>query len=137
MSSILYIEDELDDVFLMERTFRRMAPEVSLRVISDGQKAVEYFEAAASQAAIDLSLVLLDLNLPGLSGLSVLAQIRKSPHVAKVPVIIFSASSQPSDISASYAGGCNAYLVKPGDPDRLKSIVGLLKEFWIVENRRS
>jgi CheY-like chemotaxis protein len=136
MSSVLYIEDEPDDVYLMERTFRKMAPDIDLKVISDGRKAVEFFEETAN-SVLDLGLVLLDLNLPGLSGLKVLSQIRKSPHISHVPVVVFSASNQPSDISASYAGGCNAYLVKPGDPDRLKSIVGLLKDFWLVENRRA
>ena len=137
MSSILYIEDEPDDVFLMERTFRQVAPEVDLKVISDGQEAVDYFDNSARISPGDLSLVLLDLNLPGLSGLKVLSHIRKRPGLAELPVVIFSASNQPSDIAASYAEGCNAYLVKPGDPDRLKTIVAAIKDFWILENRRA
>lgn len=52
-------------------------------------------------------------------------------------MILFSASSQPSDIDSCYAEGCNAYVVKPNDQERLKSLVALINDFWLKENRTS
>ena len=120
---ILYVEDGADDVLFMQRAFKTVAPQVDLRVIMDGREASEFFAPSHPNAKPKppLALVLLDLNLPGQSGLQVLAGIRTKSEYAKVPVVIFSASSQQQDIDACYAAGCNAYVVKPSDPQKLNS----------------
>ena len=69
--------------------------------------------------------------------MDVLIQIRAKYRFPKVPVILFSASSQESDIDSSYQAGCNAYLVKPNDPERFKTLVSVINEFWLKENRCS
>jgi CheY-like chemotaxis protein len=136
---ILYVEDGPDDVFFMQRAFKKVAPNVDLRVITNGREASEFFMAAQGDDKLDppLALVLLDLNLPGHSGLEVLTHIRGKSNYGKVPVIVFSASSQQSDIDSCYAGGCNAYVVKPNDPERLRALVTTINEFWLKENRYS
>jgi CheY-like chemotaxis protein len=109
-----------------------------LKVITDGQAAVHFFvEPAQEQGSTLLSLVLLDLNLPGLSGLNVLAKIRSESRMPKIPVIIFSASNQQADIDACYAHGCNGYIVKPGNPDQLKAVMSGVRDFWLRDNRRA
>jgi len=137
--SILYIEDGPDDVFFMQRAFKKIAPNVELRVITNGREASEFFMAPQGEEKLDppLALVLLDLNLPGHSGLEVLTHIRTKSEYGKVPVILFSASSQQSDVDSCYAAGCNAYVVKPSDPDRLRALVVTINEFWLKENRYS
>jgi CheY-like chemotaxis protein len=84
---VLYVDDGPDDIFFMQRAFQKVAPEVELKVIKNGQDAADFFDLAQNQNAAPqpLSLVILDLNLPGRSGLEVLAQIRKKfppPHRA-------------------------------------------------------
>lgn len=134
---ILYVEDSPDDIFFMQRAFRTISPQLELKVITDGQAASDYFSSVVESAEKPLALVLLDLNLPGRSGLEVLAQIRSTYKFAKVPVIIFSASSQQSDVDACYAGGCNSYLVKPNGPDGLKDLIALVYSYWIQRNKTS
>jgi CheY-like chemotaxis protein len=135
---VLYIEDGPDDVFFMQRAFKKVNPDIDLRVITNGQEAADFFDATKNaDDPTPLSLVILDLNLPGQSGLDVLALIRTKSKFGKVPVILFSASSQQSDIDSCYAKGCNAYVVKPNDPERLRSLVTVINEFWLKENRYS
>jgi CheY-like chemotaxis protein len=134
----MYVEDGPDDVFFMQRAFKKINPAVELKVITDGAQAADFFDATKpDQGATPLSLVILDLNLPGRSGLEVLTQIRSKYKFNKVPVILFSASSQQSDIDSCYLAGCNAYLVKPNDPEGLKALVALINDFWLKSNRYS
>jgi len=102
-------------------------------------EASEFFLAAQGEDKLDppLALVLLDLNLPGHSRLEVLTHIRTKSKCGKVPVILFSASSQQSDVDSCYAAGCNAYVVKPNAPERLRALVVTINEFWLKENRYS
>jgi CheY-like chemotaxis protein len=136
---ILYVEDGSDDILFMQRAFRKIAPEVKLHIITNGQEAADFFDPGKNQegARIALSLVLLDLNLPGRSGLEVLAQIKKHSNHQTVPIVVFSASDQQKDIEACYQQGCNAYVVKPNHPDGLKRLVSLINDFWLNENRYS
>jgi CheY-like chemotaxis protein len=132
---ILYVEDSPDDVFFMQRAFQKINPEVELRVITNGQEAADFFDATKNPSeAPPLSLIILDLNLPGRSGLEVLSQIRTKSKFQKVPVILFSASNQQSDVDSCYLAGCNAYVVKPSDSHRLKTLVNSINDFWLKEN---
>jgi CheY-like chemotaxis protein len=136
--TIMYVEDSPDDVFFMERAFKKVAPGIELHVITNGQAAADFFTTSQSTETLKpLALVLLDLNLPGQSGLQVLTQIRKHSKYLKVPVIMFSASSQQSDIDMCYTEGCNAYVVKPNDPESLKTLVTIISDFWLKTNRYS
>jgi CheY-like chemotaxis protein len=136
---ILYVEDGPDDVFFMQRAFQKVAPDVELKVITNGQQAVDFFGSDQKEGATlgPLALVILDLNLPGRSGLDVLFQIRKKSKYRTVPVILFSASNQQTDIDACYLEGCNAYVIKPSDPESLRRLVSLINDFWLKENRYS
>jgi CheY-like chemotaxis protein len=132
-ATILYVEDSPDDVLFVERALRKVAPGVRLHVIADGQAAIDYFDPAAQPQLPpgSLALVLLDLNLPGRSGLEVLAHIRKNSRIPAVPVVMFSASNQPKDIDACYTEGCNAYLIKPTDSAGLRQTVALIAATWL------
>jgi len=130
---VLYVEDGPDDALFMERALRKIAPEVELDIISDGQKAMDYFDPAASPARRrdPLDLVILDLNLPGRSGLEILRQIRHNPQTTALPVVMFSASNQPKDIHACRAAGCTEYHVKPTDSEGLRRLVALITRAWL------
>ena len=133
---VLYVDDSPDDVFFVDRAFRSVAPGVQLRVIPDGQAAADYFDPVAQPdpPPESLALALLDLNLPGRSGLDILIQIRKNSRTPALPVVIFSASNQQKDIDACYAEGCNAYLIKPTDSDGLRQMISLVVTTWLKEN---
>ncbi len=135
---VLYVDDSPDDIFFVDRAFRTIAPGVQLRIIANGQAAADYFDPnilsdppPESLALALLDLALLDLNLPGRSGLEVLRQIRKKSRTPALPVVIFSASNQRKDIDACYAEGCNAYLIKPTDSEGLRKLVAVVADTWL------
>jgi CheY-like chemotaxis protein len=135
---VVYVEDEPDDAFFMRRAFEQCAPDVELHILSNGEEAIRFFAETLEpkqREAARPGLVLLDLNLPGLSGLEVLLQIRSKPGLRRLPVIMYTSSNQTVDIVEAYRRGCSAYLVKPHSPERLREMVNVLTEFWIKENQ--
>jgi CheY-like chemotaxis protein len=135
---IVYVEDEPDDAFFMERALKQCAPGLELKLLNDGQQAFRFFESDEETEMLSGSrpgLVLLDLNLPGRSGLEVLQKIRARARLQRVPVIIFTSSNQAVDIRQAYDSGCTGYLVKPRSADKLKGMVTALTGFWIKDNQ--
>jgi CheY-like chemotaxis protein len=135
---VIYVEDEPDDAFFMQRAFAQCAPEVELKILTDGQQAIRFFlEELEPQQQIEFkpTLVLLDLNLPGRSGLDVLREIRSKPLLRQLPVIVYTSSNLTVDIVEAYKRGCSAYLVKPHSPEKLRSVVTAMSEFWIRDNQ--
>jgi CheY-like chemotaxis protein len=135
---IIYVEDEPDDAYFMQRAFQQCAPHIELKILTDGQAAIRFFtEDFTRELREDFkpALVLLDVNLPGSSGLDVLREIRSKPLLRLLPVIMYTSSNQAVDIVEAYKRGCSAYLVKPRSPDKLKEVVSAVTEFWIKENQ--
>ena len=135
---VIYVEDEPDDAFFMRRAFEQCAPDVELRILTNGEEAIRFFSEdyePKQRAAYQSGLVLLDLNLPGLSGLEVLAQIRSKPVLRQLPVIMYTSSNQTVDIVEAYRRGCSAYLVKPHSPEKLRDLISAVTEFWIKDNQ--
>jgi CheY-like chemotaxis protein len=135
--TVIYVEDEPDDVFFMQRAFHACAPEYDLKVFPNGHQAVEFLESQLSRKKEEElpRLVLLDLHLPGSSGLEILRQIRSKIPPARLPVIIYTSSNQAVDITQAYEDGCSGYLVKPASSDKLKNLVNTLVTFWIRDNQ--
>jgi CheY-like chemotaxis protein len=129
---VLYAEDEENDVFLMQRAFRKAGIANPLQTASDGAEAIRYLEAKGDpvnrQDRPLPCLVLLDLNLPRRSGLEVLKWIREEPKTRELPVIILTSSNQHSDIAAAYELGANGYLVKPPSSEKLLELVAMLRD---------
>ena len=136
--SILYVEDNEDDVLLLRFAFKRADILNPLHFAQDGQEAIDYLAGAgkfSDRAKYPIpSLVLLDLKLPKKMGMEVLHWIREESSVRKLPVVILSASAQKSDVDRCYEFGANAFLVKPSDADGLADMCQALKHFWLTYN---
>jgi CheY-like chemotaxis protein len=124
---VLYAEDDANDAFFMEVAFEDLKRADALRIVRNGKKAVEYLTATgefADRARFPLpDLLLLDVKMPAMSGLEVLAWVRARLEFSALPVVIFSSSTQDSDIEFCRAHGANAYLVKPSNADNLAALV--------------
>ena len=116
VSTVLLVEDNPDDVFLMRRVFKKARIKSRLLVVTDGKQAVSYLEGTGEYDDRQLyplpDLVFLDLKLPFLHGFVVLAWIRKQVNLNDVHVIILTSSMEDQDREKAAALGA-PYLVKP------------------------
>jgi CheY-like chemotaxis protein len=131
---ILYVEDEENDVILLRRAFKKADVAAPLMTIGNGMEAMRYFAgegAYADRTRYPLpGLLLLDLNLPGLSGFDLLRSLRRLPKFEKLLVIVFSSSSDRADIDQAQQLGAAEYLVKPVDMSAFVGIIQQLKKKW-------
>lgn len=138
VNCILQVEDEEADVFLIQRVFRRAGINSPLRAVTDGQEAIDYLSGAGPYTDREKyplpCLVLLDLKLPKIDGLGVLAWIRRQPQLKGLVVVIFSSSSQPADVEQAYELGANSFIQKPSDMTITLEIAQLLKGWWLGYN---
>src|SRR6516164_8151938 len=123
---ILLIEDSRADAKIIERALREGDIAHRLTVIPDGRHALDYLfslreEPAGSDREPDL--ILLDLNLPGLSGCQVLTQIKSDPDLRIIPVIILTTSQREEDVLQTYQAGANTYISKPAEYSRYCALV--------------
>ncbi len=117
---ILVVEDNVDDSFLLTRQLARIDLDEQVRVIGDGQDALEFL----LQTSPLPYAVFLDLDLPRLSGIELLQEIRREPRLHNLPVIIMTSSIDPEDVEKCARLGVFAYLPKPIGVDLFKKIIG-------------
>ena len=139
-STILQVEDDPNDVFLLQHAMRKVGVTNPIQVASDGQQAIDYLAGTgkfADRKTFPLPcLVLMDLKLPYVMGLDVLKWIRQQPGPARV-VLIMSASAQEGDIGTAYRLGANGFLVKTSQAGKLEDIARSIKDFWLTHNTPS
>ena len=126
-NAILLVEDNEDDVFLLQRAFRKAGIENPLQVVIDGQQALDYLEgkeAYADRVKFPLPFVLfLDLNMPRKKGLEVLEQIRATPSLRSLMVNILSSSTRSADINRAADLGANTYFIKPTQLEKFQELI--------------
>lgn len=139
-NTILLVEDNPKDVFLIQRALRKAEIVTPLQIVNDGDVAVQYLAGEASysdRVTYPLPVVvLLDLKLPRRSGAEVLTWIRQQPQLRRLPVVILTSSREYADINHIYDIGANAYIVKPLDFDQLVDILKTLDLHWITYNEK-
>jgi CheY-like chemotaxis protein len=137
--TILLVEDDPNDIFLMERAFAKLGYGASLKAVKDGEEAVDYLAGRGSyqdRGAHPLpGLVLLDLKLPKLSGFEVLAWMRRQPQFTNLPVGVLTSSKEKGDIYRAYSLGATSYMVKPTGFDDLQSMVKAIATYWLLLNK--
>jgi CheY-like chemotaxis protein len=125
--TILLVEDNEDDVFLMRNVFRKASVPNPLQVAMDGEQAIGYLSGEGSYSdRVKFPLpviILMDLNMPKKNGLEVLQWIREHPSLKTLTVHMLTTSTRPSDVELAASLGANAYLVKPGKIEELQEIV--------------
>lgn len=134
---MLIVEDNADDEALALEALRRNKVRNPVIVARDGKEALDYLQNAASadEAAPAMpALVVLDLNLPRMSGLELLKRLRKDAPTRTLPVVILSASHQAQDVADGYRLGANSYIRKPTELNDFSAMVGQLAHYWLRLN---
>jgi Response regulators consisting of a CheY-like receiver domain and a winged-helix DNA-binding domain len=128
---VVSVEDNPADVHLIEEGVDNVDGDVELRVFNNGQRAVEELTGDGDVPVESIQLVLLDLNIPGKSGLEILRLLREDQRYDAVPIVLVSSSENPEDVRRSYDASANAYLTKPTDPDEFIQAIAAAMRFWI------
>ena len=131
--SILMIEDDLGHARLIERNIRRAGIHNDVRHFTDGSTALEYmFNDAAGPALNGPAMVLLDLNLPDMSGLDILARIKADARLKRTPVVVLTTTDDKLEIQRCYDLGCNVYITKPVNYESFSEAIRQLGLFLSV-----
>jgi two-component system, chemotaxis family, response regulator Rcp1 len=130
---VLLVEDNPGDADLTREWLESSKLQIDLTVAVNGTQAVDMLHQRgpfASRPTPDL--ILLDLNLPGLDGRAVLADIKKDQELKHIPVCVLTSSSAEKDVIESYGLGANSYVVKPIDFKTFQGIVRSVESFWFT-----
>ena len=127
---ILLVEDNEGDILLTIDALEECKIKHKISVIRDGRAAIDFFGSLKDRENTP-DLVLLDINLPKLSGHDVLQYIKKSEKHSQVPVIMLTTSSSERDILSAYKHYANCYITKPMEITEFMSAIAKIQDFWI------
>jgi two-component system, response regulator len=136
---ILLVDDSLADIDLTIHALRKNALINHIHVAHDGEEALNFLfcrEPFQDRVSEPLPrLVLLDLKMPKVDGLSVLRTLKEDPRTRAIPVIVLTSSKEEKDLMTSYNLGVNSYIQKPVDFDQFRETVHTLGLYWLLVNQ--
>ena len=128
--NILLVEDNEGDIVLTTEALEECKIINKITIKRDGRAAIDFFETLkTSNDAPDL--ILLDINLPKMSGQEVLTYIKSNNKFKQIPVIMLTTSSSEKDIITSYKNHVNCYITKPVDAADFIKAISKIEDFWI------
>ena len=135
----MLIEDNPEEAELAIRSLKRSNLANNIVHIDDGADALDYIFCRGSYAgkppAVQPRLILLDINLPRVSGLELLRQLKSNDETRMIPVVMLTASKEEKDVTESYKAGANSYIVKPVNFESFSKAINELKMYWLVLNQ--
>ncbi|MEU4265889.1 response regulator [Streptomyces argenteolus] len=120
------VEDSAEDAEAIQRALGHTHPGLTLEFTDRGAGVAERLLAAGRRPG----LVLLDLNMPGLGGAAVLRTIRALPELDDVTVVVFTSSSAPDEVDATYAAGADSYIYKPVNFELFRTVLKGAVDYW-------
>ena len=131
MLEILLVDDSAIDVQIMQEALEGTHLASRLHTVRDGVEAMAFLRHEGSFAAAPRpGLILLDLNMPGKSGLEVLAEIKADTNLRGIPTVMLTSSSEDRDVTRAYDLQANGYVQKPTDFDDFIAVMGAIEQFW-------
>jgi len=135
---ILLVEDNQEDAELTLRALKKHNLTNKVKVIPDGEEAMDYIFAEGEYAGREISdrprVIFLDLKLPKVSGIEILKRIKSDGRTKLIPVVVLTSSKEDKDLAVCYENGVNSYIVKPVDFDKFFKSVVELGLYWMVLN---
>jgi len=136
---ILLVEDNPNDAELTMHALRKSNIANQLFHLKDGVAALDFLFGTGQYEGRNINnrpkLILLDLNMPKVNGIEVLARIKADELTRKIPVVILTSSREDPDIDKCYLLGANSYLVKPVEFDNFRKVVSEIGLYWMILNQ--
>jgi two-component system response regulator len=136
---ILIVEDNPHDLEMTMRGLQKARLVNSIHVARDGEEALDFVFCTGLHAGRRMEdqprVILLDIKLPKVDGLEVLARLKADPRTATIPVVMLTSSQEQSDLVASYQQGVNSYIVKPVNFESFVQAVADLGLYWMLLNQ--
>ncbi len=140
-SQILLVEDNPEHAELIMATLEGHEMTKHIKHIEDGRDALDYLYNCAIDSAEGIKsfpeLILLDLRLPRIDGLTILEDIKNNMHLRNIPVVVLTTSQADQDISKAYEFHVNSYLIKPFDFQRFTQMLLDIGKYWLLWNKRT
>jgi CheY-like chemotaxis protein len=135
---ILLVEDDAGDAALIRHAFEKNGVLNPIQHVSSGDTALAFL-AGVNEYADRITyplpvLILLDLKLPGMSGLELLRWLRTQRDIRRIPVVVLTTDDHPQTVNSAYDAGANSYLVKPGDRSHVIAMVKQVQQYWLRLN---
>jgi chemotaxis family two-component system response regulator Rcp1 len=130
---ILLVEDNEGDARLLREVLSRINKTVRLHVVTDGLEAIAFLKYQGPYLdAPRPQLILLDMRMPKLDGLEVLAEIKADSRLRAIPIVVLTMSNSERDIAQSYQLMASCYLTKPGELVEFERLIKSLNDFWLT-----
>jgi CheY-like chemotaxis protein len=137
---ILVVEDNPDHTELIRRALVEHSPRLRLSAVRDGEAALDYLWRRGAYRDERTSprphLILLDLRLPKLDGFQVMHEVKASPDLRRIPLVVLTTSAADGDMRRAYAEHANSYLVKPVDFQKFVELMGWVEKYWLEQNHQ-
>ena len=130
---VLVVEDNPNDVAIIKRAMRKSDVKCELYFARDGAEALDFlYQQGDFEDAPRPDLILLDLNLPKIKGLEVLAKVKADEHLRRLPVIVLTISEREEDMAKAYDSGAASYMTKPVDSKDFERLIQTVQDYWQI-----
>ena len=129
--SVYLIDDDPDHTLIIRRALKQVSPEVRVETVSDGEAALAFLRQTEERP----DLILLDINMAGLSGFDVLTQLKRDDRLRLIPVIMLTSSELATDVARAYELGASGYISKPSYLHDVRAVLGNTLLYWSAMKR--
>lgn len=126
---VLLVEDDVIDAMTVRRAFRDLNLTNPLAHVTDGEQAVDYLRDPANPTPC---VILLDLNMPRMNGVEFIAIVKADPALQMIPIVVFTTSTDRSDVAESYRHNVAGYIVKPVDYRNFVEVIATVGLYWTI-----
>ena len=130
---ILIADDDMDDQYMIKQAFASINLTENVQTVNDGVELLDYLHKKGKYKDVETlcpKIILLDLNMPKKDGRECLKEIKINSKFNRIPVVIYSTSSNPDDITYAYENGASSYITKPYSYQELVKIMEVFKQYW-------
>jgi CheY-like chemotaxis protein len=135
-ATILIVDDDINDLILIEESFRAIGVTDPIHTVSGGREAIAYMMGEGKYADRSIysypTFITTDLKMPGADGFAVLEYLLNNPQWAVIPTVVLTGSRDLDDIKTAYMLGASSYHVKPNSPADLKRLLKVLHDYWLT-----